>query len=62
MALATVSLYKTGDDLDKWMESAWTCILLYQGGAVLQHWVHETNYLGNGLQPPPNVLHAAVHK
>ena len=25
-------------------------------------WAHETNYLGNSLQPPPNVLHAAVHK
>ena len=62
VALTTVPLYKTSDDLDKWMESAWTCNLLCQGGAALQHWVHETNHLDNGLQPPPNVLHTAVHK
>ena len=35
----------------KWMESVWTCTFPYQGGAALQHWVHETNYLDNGLQP-----------
>ena len=29
---------------------------------ALQHWVHEANYLNNDLQPPPNVLHTAVHK
>ena len=62
VALTNVSLCKTGDNLDKWMEPIWTCILLYQGCAALQHWVHETNYLDNGLQPAPNVLHTAVHK
>ena len=66
VALTNVSLCKTGGHLDVWMGSVtvWTCIFLYQGGAALQHWVHKTNHLGNGLpvQPPPNVLHAAVHK
>ena len=46
----------------KWMESVWTCTFPYQGGAALQHWVHETNYLDNGLRPRPNVLHTAAHK
>ena len=48
--------------LDKWMESVFTTILLHQGGAALQHWVHETNFLDNSLQPLPHVLHEAVHK
>ena len=52
----------TNGDLNRRMESVWTYILLYQGGAVLQHWVHETNYLDNSLQPLPNVLRTAVHK
>ena len=62
VTLAAVSMFQTGDDLDKWMESVFTVILLHQGGAALQHWVHETNFLDNGLQPPPNILHEAVHK
>ena len=62
VTLAAVSMFQTGDDLDKWMESVFTVILLHQGGAALQHWVHETNFLDNGLQPPPNLLHEAVHK
>ena len=39
VTLAAVPMFKTGDDLHKWMESVFTIILLYQGGAVLQHWV-----------------------
>ena len=65
VALTNVSQFKTGDNLNKWMESIWTCILLHQGGAALQHWVHEANnfnYLDNGLQLLPNVLHTAVDK
>ena len=62
VTLAAVPMFQTGDDLDKWMESVFTVILLHQGGAALQHWVHETNFLANGLQPPPNLLHEAVHK
>ena len=62
VTLAAVPMFQTGDDLDKWMESVFTVILLHQGGAALQHWVHETNFLDNGLQPPPNLLHEAVHK
>ena len=27
VALATVALFKTGSNLDKWMESVWTCTL-----------------------------------
>ena len=60
VALTNVSQFKTSDNLNKWMESIWTCILLHQGGAALQHWVHEANYLDNGLQLLPNVLHTAV--
>ena len=62
VALMNVAPFKPGDNLNKWMESIWTCILLHQGGAALQHWVHEVNYLDNSLQPPPSVLHTAVHK
>ena len=54
--------FKPGDNLDKWMESIWTTGLLHQGGAALQHWVHEVKYLENGLQPPPSVLHTAVRR
>ena len=43
VTLAAVTMFQTGDDLDKWMESVFTVILLHQGGAALQHWVHETN-------------------
>ena len=35
VALTAVSLFKTGDDLDKWMASVWTVLLLYEGGAAL---------------------------
>ena len=62
VTLAAVPMFQTGDDLDKWMESVFTVILLHQGSAALQHWVHETNFLDNSLQPPPNLLHEAVHK
>ena len=60
--LVNVAAFKPGDNLNKWMESIWTTVLLYQGSAALQHWVHEVNYLGSGLQPPPSVLHTAVHR
>ena len=62
VALTNVSPFKPGDNLNKWMESIWTCVLLHQGGTALQHWVHEVNYLDNSLQPPPSILHTAVHK
>ena len=62
VALTNVSPFKPGDNLNKWMESIWTCVLLHQGGAALQHWVHEINYLDNSPQPPPSVLRTAVHK
>ena len=62
MPLVNVAAFKPGDNLNKWMESIWTTVLLYQGSAALQHWVHEVNYLGSGLQPPPSVLRTAVHR
>ena len=37
VTLAAVSMFQTGDDLDKWMESVFTVILLHQHGAALQH-------------------------
>ena len=61
VALTNVPLFKHGDDIDKWMESVWNSILLHQGGAALQHWVHEENYVVNGLQPPPCIMRTAVH-
>ena len=62
IALTNVAMFKPGDNLDKWMGTIWTRILLYQGGASLQQCFHEINFLDNGLQPPPSVLHTAVHK
>ena len=29
---------------------------------MLQQWIHEVNFLDNGLQPPLSVVHTAVHK
>ena len=40
----------------------WGQLLLHQGGASLQQWIHEVNYLDNSLQPLPSILHTAVHK
>ena len=34
-ALTNVAMFKAGDNINKWMESIWTCILLHQGGAAL---------------------------
>ena len=61
VALTDVAPFKPGDNLNKWMEAIWTTVLLHQGSAALQHWVHEINYLDNSLQPLPSVLHTAVH-
>ena len=55
-------LFKPGGNLDKWMGTIWTRILLYQGGASLQQWFHEINFLDNSLQPLLSVLRTAVHK
>ena len=62
VTLAVVSMFQAGDDLDRCMESVFTVILLPQGSAVLQHWVHKTSFLDSSLQLPPNVLHEAVHR
>ena len=62
VALTNVAMFKASDNIHKWMESIWTCILLHMGGAALQQWFHEINFLDNSLQPPPSVLHTAVHK
>ena len=61
VALTNVPLFKHGDSIDKWMVSVWNSILLHQGGAALQNWVHEENCVVNGLQPPPHIMHTAVH-
>ena len=62
ITLANVAMFKPSDNVDKWMGTIWTRILLYHGGTLLQQWFHEINFLDNGLQPPPSVLHTAVHK
>ena len=51
VALMNVSAFKPGNNLSKWMESIWTCILLHQGSVALQQWVHKINYLDNGIGP-----------
>ena len=55
-------MLKPSDNLDRWMGTIWTHILLYQGGASLQQWFHKINFLDNSLQPPPSILHTAAHK
>ena len=45
VALTNVSPFKPGDNLHKWMESIWTCILLYQGGDGGLHRVHGPSML-----------------
>ena len=62
ITLANAAMFKTGDNLEKWMQSIWSQLLLHQGGASLQQWIHEVNYLDNGLHPPPSIVHTAVHK
>ena len=62
ITLTNVAMFKTGDNLEKWMQSIWSQLLLHQGGASLQQWVHEINYQDNGLHPPPYIVHTAVHK
>ena len=54
--------FKQGDDLNKWADLLlWNPILQHSGGAALQQWTYEQNYLVNGLQPRPPVLHVTVH-
>ena len=62
ITLANAAMFKTGDNLEKWMQSIWSQLLLHQGGASLQQWIHEVNYLDNGLHPPPSIVRTAVHK
>ena len=62
ITLSTVAMFKTGDNLEKWMGSIWGQLLLHQGGASLQQWVHEINFQDNGLHPPAFIVHTAVHK
>ena len=62
ITLTNVAMFKTGDNLEKWMQSIWSQLLLHQGGASLQQWVHEVNYQDNGLHPLPYIVRTAVHK
>ena len=57
-----MAMFMAGDNVERWMGSIWTQLLLHQGGASLQQWIHKVNFLDNGLQPPPSVVHTAVHK
>ena len=61
-ALINVPSFKQGNDLVKWVAPPWNPALQYQGGAALQDWTQEENYTVNGLQPPPAILHVAVHR
>ena len=54
--------FKPSSNLDKWMGSIWTCILLHQGSVALQQWFHEINFQDSRLQPLPSVLRTTVHK
>ena len=62
ITLTNVAMFKPGDNVDKWMGTIWTQILLHQGGASLQQCFHKVNYMDNSLQPLPSVMHTAVHR
>ena len=62
ITLTNVAMFKPGDNVDKWLATVWSQLLMYQGGASLQQWIHEVNYLDSSLQPPPSIMHTAVHK
>ena len=61
VTLNDVPSFKHGDDLVKWAEQLFNPILQHQGGAALQQWIHKENYVVNGLEPPPAILHVDVH-
>ena len=56
-----VPSFKHGDDLVKWTEQLLNPILQHQGGAALQQWIHEENYVVNSLEPLPAPLLVDVH-
>jgi hypothetical protein len=43
ITLTSVAMFKPGDNVDKWLATLWSQLLLYQGGASLQQWIHEVN-------------------
>ena len=62
ITLTNVVMFKPSDNVNKWLATIWSQLLMYQGGALLQQWIHKVNYLDNSLQPPPSILHTAAHK
>ena len=62
VSLDSVPVYKTGMCVDKWADKLFIPILQIQGGAVLRQWCYEDNKMVNGLNPPPETMHIAVHR
>ena len=61
VSLQHVPMFEHSTDIIKWTSLLWTPILQHSGGAALQQYFFEQNFLVNGLQPPAHVLHIAVH-
>jgi hypothetical protein len=61
VSLQGVPMFEQGTDIEKWANMLWVPILQHSGGAALQQYGFEQNYLVNRLEPPPHVLHIAVH-
>ena len=62
VTLTNVAMFKPSNNVDKWLATVWSQLLMYQGSALLQQWIHMVNYLDNSLQPPLSIMHTAVHK
>ena len=60
VTLDNVPSFQHSDNITEWVEQLFNPILQHQGGAALQQWIHEENYVVSSLEPPPATLHVAV--
>ena len=62
ITLTNVAMFKPSNNVNKWLATVWSQLLLYQGGTSLQQWIHKVSYLDNSLQPLLSIMHTAMHK